>query len=325
MIVSDFDLESFERGRRHDLDLDVEGDERLRIPLVLIRGAQQGPTLVVTAGVHGDEFEGVRAILEVVSQLDPAEMHGDLLAVPVANPPAFWAGTRASPLDGANLARVFPGSSDNGPTPAIAQAIAQGVIAKADFYLDLHSAGVACLMPTMAGYNAGDPRSRAAAECFGASVIWGHPTVSPGRTISFAHDRGIPWLYTEARGAGRIDPEDLRVFRSGILNLMRHLGILSSKPPPDEAEPGDSIHHRLIGDGNIEAGLSCHHEGFFVPAVELLQAVERGEELGRTVNLHGETVETFCAPGSGVVALVRQFPVVKPGDPMFVITQREGK
>jgi predicted deacylase len=192
------------------------------------------------------------------------------------------------------------------------------LISKGDFYIDLHSAGVACLMPTMAGYSANDPRGRKAAECFGATVIWGHPDIAPGRTISFAHERGIPWLYTEARGAGRIDPEDLRVFRQGVINLMRHLNIL-----PGEVVIRGPIRHRLLGDGNIDAGLTSGVEGFFMPAVQLLDPVTKGQQLGRTVNLHGETIETFRAPDAGIVALIRQFPVVKPGDAMFVVTGAE--
>ncbi len=315
MPVPMFDPDSHERGDKYSLHLDVPNHEQITIPILLVRGANPGPRLVVSAAVHGDEFEGVRAIFEVVEQIDPAEMAGDLLAVPVANPPAFWAGTRTSPLDGANLARVFPGSPDDGPTPAIAHILGEAVISKADFYLDLHSAGVACLMPTMAGYHSDDPRGRDAAESFGAAVIWGHPEIAPGRTISFAHERGIPWLYTEARGAGRIDSGDLRTFRQGVLNIMRHLAIL-----PGEVEIHTPIRYRLLGDGNIEAGLTCGADGFLIPGVELFDPVEKGQELGRTVNLHGETIETFHSPDTGIVALVRQFPVVKPGDALFVVT-----
>ena len=316
MKTSSFHPNDHNRGQKHSLELDV-GHSDIRLPVILVRGSDQGATLVVTAGIHGDEYEGVRAIFDVVETLDPAAMRGDLITVPVSNPPAFWAGTRRSPLDGVNLARVFPGAPDQGPSEAIAHALAQTVIAQADFYLDLHSAGVACLMPTMVGYNANDTRGRAAAECFGAPVTWSHPTIAPGRTISFAHERGIPWLYTEARGAGRIHPYDLNVFRNGVTNLMRHLRILPGEPAP----PG-TIETRLHGDGDIEAGLLCQREGFFVPGVELLQTVTERQELGRTVNFHGETVETYQASSDGVIALVRQFPVVQPGDTMFVITQQ---
>ncbi len=323
MSPEDFHPERFERGRKHMLDLELgPAAGGVKLPVLLARGGKSGKmpgqTLVVTAGVHGDEFEGIRALFEVFRELDPAEMTGDLLAVPVANPPAFWNGTRTSPLDGGNLARVFPGDPQQGPTAAIAHALGQAVISRADFYLDLHSAGVRWVMPTMAGYDARDPRSRAAALVFGAKVIWGHPAIAPGRTVSFAAERNIPWLYTEARGAGRIDAGDLGVFRAGIVHLLRHLAILPGQPASPE-----TINWRLHGDGNIDDGLVSAKRGFFVSNVELLQQVTAGEDLGRTLDLHGETIERFDAPADGIVALMRQFPMVEPGEPMFVITGAE--
>lgn len=319
MEFSAFDPNQFERNHKHTLSLELDaGGHDIELPVLLARGAQPGPTLVVTAGVHGDEFEGMQAIFDAFDEVDAGAMSGDLLTVSVANPPAFWNGTRTSPLDGGNLARVFPGDPGGSPTEAIAHALAQAVIARADFYLDLHSAGVRWLMPTMAGYDANDPRGREAALCFGAKVVWGHPVIAPGRTISFANERGIPWLYTEARGAGRIDPDDLRIFREGIFNLLRHLDILRGIPDADVVS-GEQVQWHLEGDGNIEGGAVSTKAGFFVPEVGLLEQVTEGQELGRTVDFHGKTIEMFRAESSGVIALVRQFRMVQPGEPMFVV------
>src|SRR5262249_21942207 len=117
-------------------------------------------------------------------------------------------------------------------------------------------AGVQFRMPSMAGYPSHDARSRAAAELFGAPVIWGHPKVAPGRTVSLATELGIPWLYTEARGAGRIHPQDLEMMKRGIRNLLRHLQILDGEL---ETAP---LRMRLFGDGNTEVGLSAGRAGF---------------------------------------------------------------
>src|SRR5689334_14503795 len=243
-----FDPRQYSPGATYRLEL---GDEGLMLPVILIRGATQGKTLVATAGVHGDEYEGVRAILDTVAELVPDQMSGDFLAVPVANPPAFWNGTRTSPLDGGNLARVFPGDRDGSPTARIAWHLTRSILPHADFYLDLHSGGVKCLMPTMAGYDAADARSREAAYVFGAEVVWAHPDIPPGRTISAARSMGIPCLYTEARGAGRIDAGDLKTFRRGIRNLMRHLGILPGQPESDPPR------YRLSGDGDIDRSVTA--------------------------------------------------------------------
>jgi predicted deacylase len=302
-------------GAKHRLELEL--DDSLSLPVLLVRGAQRGPTLVTTANIHGDEYEGVRAIFEIFEELDPRKRSGDWLAVPVANPPAFWNGSRTSPLDGANLARVFPGAPDGTPSERIAYHLAHSIIARADFYLDLHSGGVRYRMPSMAGYCCSTPRARAAAEIFGAPVIWGHPTVEPGRTVSFAQDRGIPWLYTEARGAGRIDPEDLEMMKRGILNLLRHLGVIEE---PVESRPAAL---RLRGIGNTDAGLPATQDGFLVQRIQLLDEVRAGQSLGALVNPMGEVLEEYTAPVNGIVAMTREFPVVRAGDGLFLFAERE--
>ena len=315
MKATEFDLQQFGRGRKHSFDLELDGDaEGISLPVLLVCGRGSGPALVATAGVHGDEYEGVRAILDTCAALDPEEMSGTFLAVPVANPPAFWNGTRQSPLDGKNLARMFPGRLDDGPSAAIAHHLAQSIIACADFYIDLHSAGVKLLMPTMIGYDATDPRSLAAARAFGAPVMWGHPNIEPGRTISFARECGIPSLYAEARGGGRIHPDDLQVFTQGLRNLMVYLGILPGEVPQVRPQ------RHLYGDGNTDASLAAGKSGFLIPSVQLLQDVKAGDELGHVVDLHGERLETIAAPCDGVVALIRPWPVVEPGEPAFLIT-----
>jgi uncharacterized protein len=238
------------------------------LPLLLVRGARPGPALAVTAGVHGDEYEGPRAVYDLFEQLSPEAMRGSF---------------------------------------------AQQFIAHADFFLDLHSGGLRFAMPSMAGYWAEDPRARAAAEIFGAPVTWAHPAIEPGRTISFAQSRNIPFLYTEARGAARIHPEDLAMMVRGMRNLLCHLSILDGVPeipaPP----------RRLHGPGNTDAGMQTKTGGFLIPHVELLETVQEGQLLARVTDLHGRTLETLLAPRSGVVALRREMPAVSAGDTVCIL------
>lgn len=289
----------------------------LSLPVLTASGALPGPVLAVTAGVHGDEYEGVRAIFEVFETIDLGALTGTLLAVPVVNPPAHWAVSRTSPVDGANLARVFPGNLDGTISERIAAVLARDVIGRADFYLDLHSGGVRYAMPSMAGYAAFDPRGRAAAEAFGAPVIWGHPVIEPGRTISSAHDGGIPFLYVEAWGAGRIAPADLVMMRRGVFNLLRHLDMLPGAPeipaPP----------RRLNGAGNTDDGLAAGADGFLILEVALLDRVAAGQPLGRLVDLLGNTTERYTAPRAGTIALTHEMPIVRKGDTLFLLADEE--
>lgn len=314
MSFAEFDPESFERGAKYIFYLDFhEGDCKVTQPVLLARGRRPGKRLVVTAGVHGDEYEGVRTIFDVFHSLDPAAMTGDFLSVPVSNMPAFWNGSRTSPLDGGNLARVFPGSLEAGATSAIAYLMGPAIISRADLYLDLHSGGIRWLYPTMIGYDAQDPRSREAAQAFGTKVLWGHSSDAGGRTVSFAKQQGIPWLYTEAHGAGRIDPTDLATFVRGVYNLMYHLNILSGTIQTDPVE------WHLTGGGDLDAALSSTKRGFVVTDASLFQKVRAGDLLGRLCDPLGQTIEEYRAQVDGVVAIVRGFPVTEAGESLFVV------
>jgi predicted deacylase len=317
MIVEavNFRPESFPPASCNRLSLHIP--DTADVPLLLLNGSRPGKTLVVTAGVHGDEYEGVRAILEVVQELSPQTMSGRLIAVPVANPPAFWQGMRTSPVDGQNMARIMPGSSTGTFSERIAFTLAHNVIDFADFYLDLHSGGITYRMPSMVGYSTTDPRSTAAAAIFGASILWGHEQIAPGRTISYAASKGIPWLYTEARGAGRIHPQDLEMMKSGIYNLLRHLGILPGAPP------SAAIQWRLQGEGDTDAGVTATKTGFLLHKVHLLQTVQKGQLLGTLVSPTGELLEEYRAEKAGIVGMVHEFPIVQPGDSLFLLADRD--
>jgi predicted deacylase len=314
LAANDFVPAYLPRGEKHLLNLRLPPPhDRVVLPAVVMRGSRSGKTLVVTAGVHGDEYEGVRALLAVTGELDPKSMSGHLLAVPAANPAAVWAVSRCTPDDGGNLARAFPGRPDGTLTEALAYTLGEYVIARGDFYLDLHSGGINLSMPTMVGYDHRDGRAAAAARTFGVRVLWSHASIPPGRTISLAGQRGIPWLYTESRGGGRVHPDDLRALCGGILNLLRHLKIIEGDVAPVEPE----LH--LAGDGNIDSAIAAGQPGFLIPVVALMDRVADGQVLGRLVDLHGHTLELYRAPAAGVVAMIRELPVVTAGDSLFLV------
>lgn len=288
------------------------------LPLLVARGHETGPVLGIIGGIHGDEYEGPAAIYRFFDVLALSELKGTIIAMPVANPPAFGAISRTSPLDGENLARVFPGDPSGTPSQVIADAVNRSVIQRADFLIDLHTGGVRYAMPTMAGYYTADPRSRAAAEAFGTPVIWGHDVIPPGRTLSAALARGIPFLYTEGRGGGRVDAEDAGYFERGLFNLARHLGML----------PGDLVRspleHHLLGDGNTDRGTQASRDGFFVPVVRLLQRVEPGALIGTLLDYSGVVLQSVVAEQAGVVAMLRLSPSVRAGEALYLLARAIG-
>ena len=319
--LESLDLDSVARGEKRAQRLDVcelAGGDVLRLPVLVVRGARPGPTIVVLGGVHGDEYEGPYAVRRLYGELDPAGMSGTFVGISQTNPPAFAAGTRTSPIDGLNLARIFPGDENGTPTERIAYRVAHDVIDRADFVIDLHSSGTYSIMPRLIGYDAGDTdagrRSREAAFAFGAPVVWGHPELAPGRTISRAGERGIPWLYTECPGGGWLDTESAGHYVRGVTNVMKVMGIL-----PGAVEAGEPTHH-LSGSGDVDGSLTTRTAGYLVREVEVLDRVERGDVLGRVLAPDGSVVEEVRSPTDGVVIFMRMSPPVMPGTNVFMVT-----
>ena len=321
MRFADFDPDALSAGERHRVYLEVGSHldgQPLGVPLLCARSRQRGPTLVVLACVHGDEYEGMAAIHEVFRRLEPGRLRGTILAVPTLNLPAAAAVHRFSPIDHLNLARVFPGRPDGTVTERIAHYTDRHLIARADLLVDLHSAGSRYSMPTLCGYcTLGDAigeRSGAAARAFGAPVLWQHNEVPPGRTLSAAHERGIPSVYAETTGGTWLRAADVEVYVRGVFNLMRHLAILDG---PLEPGPPPLV---LEGSGNLDFAITAEVSGYLRNAVGLLDAVAKGDLLGTVHDPWGDAVQEIRAPQSGRVVMRRETPLLLVGEMAYALT-----
>jgi len=324
MRFSDFAPEALAAGERHRIYLELGSHldgQPFGVPVLCARGGP-GPTLVVLACVHGDEYEGVAAVHEVFRRLEPQRLDGTILAVPMLNLPAAAAVHRYSPIDHLNLARVFPGRSDGTVTERIAYYTDQQLIARADLLVDLHSAGARYSMPTLCGYCAtGDAvgeRSGAAARAFGAPVVWRHSEVPPGRTLSAAHERRIPSIYAETTGGAWLRRADIDVYVRGVFNLMRHLGMLDG---PVEPGPPPLL---LEGSGNLDFAINTNVSGYLRNAVELLGVVAQGDLLGIVHDIWGDPLEEIRASRRGRVVMRRETPMVLTGEMVYVLTGEKG-
>ena len=316
MHIREFDVAKLPANRKDTMWLDIASRAdggTWGLPLLYIAGIAAGPILVVTAGIHGDEYEGVEAIPNVYRQIEPTQLCGTLLMIPVCNMPAYAVAQRSSPIDSLNLARVFPGDIGGTITQRIAYWIRERLLRAADFYIDLHSGGVAAEIPTLTGYLHDDGelggRSLAGAHAFGAPVLWGHPLpIAPGRTVSAATDLGVPWLYTEASGGGYAQSEDVACFTQGVINVMRWLTMLDGTPAPRP------MSHHLFGDGDMDGIITSMVGGYFRAEVRLLESVTEGQRLGAVYDLFGQEIQTIHADQDGIVILLRRIHRVHVGD-----------
>lgn len=296
------------------------GGGRVELPVLVVAGARPGKTLLVTGGVHGDEFEGPAALQRLYAELDPQTLAGTLLAIPIVNTPAYEAGLRVNPDDRQDLARVFPGDPRGTVSEQIAHCLTDVFFRRADFYLDLHSAGQYYRMPPLVGYQLrAEPllsAQRAAAHAFGLPLVWGTPSY-PGRSLSTAGDLGVPSLYAEITGEGRCRADDMQAYVDGVKRLLAHLEMLAEAPRTPAPR-------WVVEDDSPQAGfLQVQNRapigGFFRAEVDVLQRVKQGERLGVIVDPLGNELHVATAPHAGFVVFLRTFPRVHAGDPVCTI------
>jgi predicted deacylase len=284
----------------------------------VIKGESAGPLFVVVAGVHGDEYEGPQAIWQVAQELPTSSLHGTVLALPVCNPWAFGAGLRSTPdaIDGANLAREFPGAREGSPTRRLARALFEFVLKlKPGLFLDLHSGGTRYSFLPVVGYRRGlgdQDRSRAAARAFGLSALW-EMADHRGTFNSETARKGITTVGVEMTGAGGCRREDVAANRDGMLNLMRWLGMLRDQPAPNVPGP-----FRRTTD--VKAPTS----GFVVPLRAVGDRVEAKDSIARIQSVFGDVTADVKAPHGGEIWTMRHLRTIQKGEIVSSIARSAG-
>ncbi len=284
-----------------------------RLPLWLVNGAHDGPTLAVTAGVHPAEYASIAAALQFGQAIDAARVRGRVIVVPVMNLPAFTARSiYICPLDGKNLNRVFPGDAHGSPSEQIAAWVFANVIKAADYLVDMHGGDlIEALVPFTIFYKAGDPKVRDAslemAKAFGIPILVSSDT--QGGTYSAAAKAGIPAILTEAGGQGIWTKADVGAHTDGLDRLMRHLKMLDGPPP---APVDCAVLSRFLWRRS-------DHDGFWYPAVGVNDAVKEGQELGVVTDWEGHVLQRATAEADGRVLFIVSSLAINKTDPLLAV------
>ena len=287
------------------------------IPIAVVKNGD-GPTALLMAGNHGDEYEGQIALGALIRDLEPEAVAGRVIVLPSANLPAARAGRRTSPLDGANLNRVFPADPRIGPTHEIAHFIEHRLMAMADIFVDLHSGGASlAYLPfvgaTFAGDSARDRKAWELMRAFGGP--YGQISNAGGSSTArsaggAALRRGCIDLGGEFGGRGVVDPDCLDLVVRGVRNLLARAGVL-----PDVAVE-DAGPMRLMTSDPDELYVFAPDYGVFVPNVRLGDEVRAGDLAGAVHDL--EHPERAPVPvhfrAAGLVVCLRAIGRVEPGD-----------
>ena len=296
--------------------------DTIELQRIEIVGTTEGPHLLITGGVHGDEFESMSAIRRLAGAINTGELAGRLTLVPVVNEAAFLNGNRTAE-DGLDLARVCPGDPDGSVTLRTAVALT-ALIESADYYIDLHSGGIVMDVWPMSGYGLSDDPERLdiqrrMARALNLPVIWGTCGKLDGRSLSVARDAGVPAIYTEYLGSGRCSPEGVDAYVEGCLNVLGELGMIEREQP--ESQVAVVIEAPRDGSGHMQAQNPSPITGQFTPAVELGQRVAPGDLLGHVASVSGDDVHQVNCNQAGYVLAIRTYPRVHQNDAVIVIME----
>ncbi len=239
----------------------------------------KGPTALLMAGNHGDEYEGQVVLTRMIRELEPAAIGGRVIIVPTANVAAALAGVRTSPIDEGNLNRAFPGEPNGTTTFAMAHYYDSVLFPMADAFIDVHSGGTSMdYLPfasiCLSGNAATDARANSLLAAFGApiSIVWDAVDLRMAEVA--AAKRGVAAVSGEFGGGGTVARGGVEVVLRGIENALRHLGILSA---PGAPKP---VNSRRMEIPSNDFYVFATEGGLFEPQAELGDMVRAGDPCG---------------------------------------------
>ena len=291
-----------------DLPVSVLSDHTpVAMSVHVIHGRLDGPTVFVSAGVHGDEVIGVEIVRRLLRAPNLKGLRGTLIVIPIVNAFGFINHSRYLP-DRRDLNRSFPGNAAGSLASRLADLFLNEIVARCDLGVDLHSAAIHRTNLPQIRISPDNPRTAELAEVFGAPVILQSP-LREGSLRGAAHAIGKDVLLFEAGEGLRFDEMSIRAGVAGILRVLRHLDMVSAKG---------------IAKPKAPSQYCASSKWLRAPAGGLLRTfradgdvVAKGDLMAAVSDPFGEQEEEILAPFSGIVIGRAMMPVVNEGDAIF--------
>lgn len=280
------------------------------LPIRVVHGRDDGPTLFVSAAIHGDEILGVEIIRRVLRRVTGHRINGTLLLVPVVNVFGFVTHDRYLP-DRRDLNRSFPGGANGSLAAQLAYTFRTEVVSRSDFGIDLHSAAVHRFNYPQVRVTSDSEKAAEMALAFGPPAIITAP-LREGSLRGVAREEGVEMLLYEAGEALRFDELAIRIGVRGILRVMAHMGMIDHPPEPEAFEP--VISHK-------SSWLRSPKGGIFVAQPHAGAVIEEGDILGTVSDPFGDDAVEIRAPFSGMIIGEAMLPVVNRGDALFHVAK----
>jgi predicted deacylase len=303
---------TIEPGTRKTIDLPISllsDHTPVSLSVRVSHGRRDGPTLIISAAIHGDEVNGVEIIRRVLRHSSVRRLSGTLIAVPIVNVYGFLTNTRYLP-DRRDLNRSFPGSPKGSLASRLAHLFMTEIVARSTHGIDLHTAAIHRENFPQIRCDLSNAGARNMALHFGVPVVL-NSTILDGSLRQAAIAENVPFLVYEAGEALRFDEVAIRAGVKGVLRVMHHLGMISQQRR-DEA-PADPVISRSSSWVRAPEG------GIFRPRVKLGIRVVKGDQLGIIASPFGESEFLIESPSDGIVIGRNNLPNVNEGDAIFNI------
>ena len=296
------------------IEVPAGSDAALSIPVAVVHGAKPGPVLALVAGSHGTEYASIIALEKLIAQLNPADIAGTVIIVPLINIPSFEQKVpHLNPVDKKSMNRFYPGKMEGTQTERASYLITKEVVEQCDHLIDLHGGDTdESLRPysywTKTGNEKQDQISREMVLAFGLD----HIIISTDRPKdpqasryleNTATTRGKPSITAEAGYAGTVETDDVNALIDGCLNVMRYLKMISGA--------ATVVQHPVW----IEriATLASEQTGIFYPLVKRGTYVEQGMKVGYVTDYFGNVSFEARAPVAGIVLYICAVPSMTKG------------
>jgi len=280
-----------------------EGEE-IRVPYIEIEGKSEGPVLTIIAGIHGAEYTGIEAAVRLSRQVNPEELSGTLRIVPICNVPGFLGRCEVQcPIDGKNLNRVFPGSTEKGYTDHLAHTVYENLVTGSDAVLNIHGGDIfEELVPYtgigVTGDEEVDAKSRELALAYDLPFLL-ETGALPGAVVGgeslnkAAQMNGIPAILAESGGRGLVEEEFVQTHLKGMNNVLKHMGMIEGEV------------QREVRTLEMASEFWCiETEGICYPHMKTGDEVKEGQKIGIVTDWFGELLETVVAPRDATIVAV---------------------
>ncbi len=285
-------------------------DTDMAMPIYIKRAKKEGPTVFVSAAIHGDEIIGIEIIRRLMTRKNFRLQCGTVIFVPIVNVYGVLNKSRYMP-DRRDLNRAFPGSAKGSLTGQIAHRFLTEIVEQCDYGIDLHTGAIHRSNYPQIRANLADAETLALAKAFNVPVVL-NANLRDGSLRQCANDSQCRILLYEAGEALRFDEFCIRAGERGVRNVLRHLGLIKAGRGGSKTTSDPVIAHK-------SQWLRATSSGLVNCKVSLGDTVEKGEVLAEINNPFGEKLDVVSAKRKGVVIGQQNIPLVQAGDALFNI------